>query len=177
VARIHWSRDKPYATYLRSLSEPVVLIDTYESIVVPKYTVESIAANMLAHHKRVTEGGAAIEDIRISGLFKHSSPIFGPYYDKGRPMHHLKKIQAGGLGARALKYESNASLPASDIGKVFRSGGPPYYALSIDPSLLHLDGIDLRAMLAVRSNRSSVNVWLGMRGGTTPCHFDGYHNM
>jgi hypothetical protein len=171
VARVRWSQDKPYADYLRSLNKPVVLINTYESAAVPRYTVDNVAAEILAHQKRISRAGGAKEDAVISGLFKHSSPIFGPYYDKGRPMHRLKRVQAG------ARYDVNASLPASDIGRVFRSAGPPFYALSTDPSQLHLAGVDLRAMLAVRSNRSSVNVWLGMRGGTTPCHFDGYHNM
>lgn len=174
VRRVRWSKDdKTYAAYLRTLSEPIVLTDTYESSVVPRFTVDDVASELISHQKRE---GLSGRNHHVTGVFKHSSsPIFGPYYDPDRPMHRLSRVRDRAQGP--YRYETNASLAAGDVSRVFTSSGPPYFALSIDPQLLRLGHrMDLRAMLAVRPDKSSVNVWLGMHGGTTPCHFDGYHN-
>ena len=37
--------------------------------------------------------------------------------------------------------------------------------------------VDLRELLSLYPQHSSVNLWLSMEGGVTPCHFDGFHNM
>ena len=124
-----------------------------------KYTIPSLVKEISANHAKV------------SGFFRHSSPIFGPYYDSQRPMHQLKTVEG------KQPYAVDVSMDTKSIAHAFRSKGPPFYSLSIDPDALGLASFNITEMVSLGANHSSVNLWLGMAKGTTPCHFDGYHNM
>ncbi|CAM9909283.1 unnamed protein product, partial [Ectocarpus fasciculatus] len=146
-----------FAKSLQSYGEPLVLQNTVAANFT-RYTLSDISAML----------GPQDE---ISSLFKHTTPVFGPYYDSRRPLHQLPSVQG------ASPYEEAARLPVRDIGRAFSADGPPYYSLSIRPEELGLPMFNISEMVSLHPQKSSVNLWLGMKGGTTPCHYDGYHNM
>lgn len=126
----------------------------------------------------------------VQGIYKQDyNPYFGPYYDIQRPYHQLNTIQ------RYNFYHSNISLSVRSFYEIFYgidtvkeqqssldSSHPPYYALATDISTLNINNTsweDINKILALLStkHRSSINMWFGKYPGTTPCHYDGYHNL
>lgn len=149
-----------YSTYLDEKSHPVVIVGEILKQF-PRWTISDVVA--MTNSKR------------LSGFFRHNSRIFGPYYDDKRPMHNISSIQG------KSPYNPNASLPVDKIERIFHQQSPHiFYSYSsslseINPSLEQR--FDLSEMLKFNPSHSSVNLWMGMRGGVTPCHYDGYHNM
>jgi hypothetical protein len=169
VARNNWGGlDIGFAKSLKSLGKPLVLKNTIASQY-PRYTLSDIS-KMLSPTDN------------ISSFFKHDSEIFGPYYDAGRPMHRL-------LSGAGAPYESGASLRVRDIEAAFTApagtaattdtdtAAHPFYSLSISPEDLGIPPFNTSELISLYPQKSSMNLWLGMKGGTTPCHYDGYHNM
>jgi hypothetical protein len=164
INRECFMKSETLASYLITKSEPLVLTKSTLSNW-SKWTSFEILHNLQADH--------------INGVFKHeSNPYFGPFYDPLRPMNQLDNVQPINF------YNSNHSLSKNEILQFFHSNyaGPPYYALSTDFHILK-DSLEsshnefLQEMIRINPLRSSVNLWLGMINGTTPCHYDGYHNL
>jgi hypothetical protein len=150
----------PYSSFLDQKSQPIVITGDILSKF-PRWNISDVLA--------------MANTPSLDGFFRHTSPHFGPYYDPKRPMHNLLTIQG------KPPYDSNASLPIKNIAKIFQQRAPKiFYSFSnsldhINPSLEQQ--LDLSEMLSLNPSHSSVNLWFGMRGGVTPCHYDGYHNM
>jgi hypothetical protein len=153
----------PYSSYLDQKNQPVVIVGE----ILAKYPRWNIS-DVLAMTTRPSTSS-------LDGFFRHTSPFFGPYYDPKRPMHNLLTIQG------RPPYDSNASLPLKSIAKIFHQRSPKIF-YSYSNSLNHINPtleqqLELTELLALNPSHSSVNLWFGMRGGITPCHYDGYHNM
>ena len=158
VRRKNWGGiEAGFVKSLQSYGEPLVLQNTVAANFT-RYTLADISLML----------GAQDE---ISSLYKHMSPVFGPYYDPGRPMHQLRSVRG------APPYEEGTHLPVRDLGRAFSAEGPPYYSLSIRPEELGMPMFNISELVSLYPQKSSVNLWLGMKDGTTPCHYDGYHNM
>jgi hypothetical protein len=154
------SKTSSFSSYLDERGLPVVITGSILSQF-PRWNVSDVIATTSSDP--------------LYGLYQHSSPIFGPYYDDQRPMHNLSTVHS------STPYNSNASLPLRDVDRIFHQQHPKtFYSFSsalsdLNPSLEQ--ELDLSEMLRLNPAHSSVNLWLGMIGGTTPCHYDGYHNM
>jgi hypothetical protein len=160
IQRRNFDSKASFSSYLDEKGLPVVITGPVLSHF-PRWNISDVVAMVPSDH--------------LSGFYQHSSPIFGPYYDDQRPMHNLSTVQG------STPYQANASLPVGDIDRIFHQFRPQtFYSFSsslsdLNPSLEQQ--LDLSEMLQLNPSHSSVNLWLGMRGGTTPCHYDGYHNM
>ena len=160
AVRLDWHPTKPFAAYLKARGKPVVLSNSVASTF-PRWTISNMAQ-------------IAVND-EIWGFYKSETGFFGPYYDESKPLHRLSTI------VDTASYDKNTSLPTNQLTEVFTDKKPPpYYALStnlndINPELE--SQLELEELLSLMPSQSSVNIWLGQAGGTTPCHFDGYHNM
>jgi hypothetical protein len=160
IERINWETDKPFAEALSIGGAPKILIHSVASTF-PKWTIDNI-------------GALSSKDI-IQNVYKSdNSPYFGPYYDYNRPFDRISTV------INYHNYETNFTIRSVDISALFRSVGPPYYSgpltlSDFNPALEAL--LDIKELIVLHPKRSSVNLWLGMDGGVTPCHYDGYHNM
>lgn len=160
ISRRNLDPQGSYSSYLDEKSQPIVLIGEI--------------LNQFPHWD-ISDVVSLVSSESLSGFFRHQSPIFGPYYDEKRPMHSLSTIQG------KPPYDPNVTLPVSKIIPIFHQRSPKiFYSYSsslydVNPSLEKQ--FNLSEMLKLNPSHSSVNIWLGMPGGTTPCHYDGYHNM
>ena len=157
IPRKNWAGiEIGFAKSLSSFGEPMILQNTIAATY-QRYSLSDISALSPLDN--------------ISSFLKHDSATFGPYYDSGRPMHALSTIR------HKTPYQEGVTLPVQDIPAVFNANGPPYYSLSIQPEEIGLPIFNITELISLKPKKASVNFWLGMRDGVTPCHYDGYHNM
>ena len=157
VGYVAWTPDAPFAEYLRDGMNPIVLRNSVASGF-KRLSISEFAASVAA------------VDGKVKGFYrKQDTPYFGPYYDENRPFHSIINSQQ--------PYEKDVSLAAGEVAAVFQGAGPPYYHLSVDPGPELTGQFNITEMLSLYPQKSSVNMWLSMTAATTPCHFDGYHNM
>lgn len=151
--------------FLKEKNEPLILLDTYISKEVPRWTSTDIAD--------------LLSTPVISGVYRSDdSSIFGTYYDNNRPMRTLPNIHNN------IRYEDDIELDAQGIKDAFppnaTASKAPYYILAtslaaIDPTLEKR--MDFKELISLNPAKSSVNLWMSSPGSITPCHFDGYYNM
>lgn len=151
------SVDQSFAKSLASYGKPLVLQNSIGETF-PRITIASLTAQLEPEYE-------------IKSFFEHSHHMFGPYYDASRPMHQLPLVRS------QSPYKTEVGLKVKDIDSLFKQKGPPYFSLSINPEELGIAAFNITEMISLYPQKSSVNLWLGMKDGTTPCHYDGYHNM
>lgn len=180
VPRIRWGVDEPFADYLADRASPVILHNTVVQSwpAVSKWT----SINKLSKYVQIHN---------LDNIFHHqpgAGPIFGPFFDPHRPL--------GPFTHPINPYELDGSLCIGDMSRVFgeefeyscvnESSGLESSYLSgcwhFSGSVMDVIGSEvmiepLDELLKLNPAISSVNIWIGQRGVTTPCHFDGYHNM
>lgn len=162
VEVITWDKQREFSDYLSERIAPIVLKNTSVS------DWQRWSPTDLQKKSKQKE---------THGLFRHASnPFFGPFYDEGRPMHTLRSIMP------VNDFDRNAKIETASISTFFDNvyEGPPFYALNNDLSTIdsRLEySMDLEELIKPNPHRSSVNLWLSMPKGVTPCHFDGYRNM
>ncbi len=159
ITKLHWSPDKPFANFLRDHHFPLVIQNSIASNY-PRWRIDDI--------KKITNHN------RIQNVYSSNNAYFGPFYDENKPLHNIGKIK------NPHNYQINTSILTSSIQNIFSSSGPPYYSLSVSLSDLNSqleNKMDLTELILLSPEKSSVNIWIGMVGGTTPCHYDGYYNM
>ncbi|CAJ1385442.1 unnamed protein product [Effrenium voratum] len=164
VPVLQWAPDKPLAAFLGARTRPVVLRN---SLVTSWPALARWDFAYLAKSSRKS----------LQGLFHHTGPVFGPFYDEKRPLHGRHRIRRPDAS-----YETNATLPLARLAVTFAPGNEPSEYWAFSGSLRDIDKalekeVDLRELLSLYPQHSSVNLWLSMEGGVTPCHFDGFHNM
>lgn len=179
VPRIHWSVDKPFAEYLEAQATPLIL----ENTLITTWTAFSKWSSI----KKLSQ---YIQSSHLDNIFHHrlgGGLVFGPFFDSTRPMAKLYNP--------INPYELDSSLSIKEANRVF---GEDFEYSCVNESIMspprlsgcwHFSGSVLDVMgsesmiepleelLKLNPAQSSVNLWIGQRGVTTPCHFDGYHNM
>ena len=151
--------------FLKEKNEPRVLLNTYISKEVPRWTAADIA------HLMTTP--------EITGVYRsNQSAIFGTFYDNNRPMRTLPTVH------NSIRYEKNVTLTKQTLAATFpphsTDSRAPHHILAtalatIDPSLE--TRMDIRELISLNPSKSAVNLWMSSPGSVTPCHFDGYYNM
>ena len=115
----------------------------------------------------------------------HDDPRFGPFYDHARPLGVLPNVR------RRARYAVNATLDRVAFLAAFGRGaeevpqrpGRLLYmytgalAEALGPAAENDLDPGLDELLRLNPARSSINLWIGQPGVTTPCHYDGYHNL
>jgi hypothetical protein len=181
VGRIRWSVERPFAKYLEQQATPLILENTVVS-----------SWDALSKWNTVDKLAHFIQGSRLENIFHHrvgSGTIFGPFYDANRPFSRLDNVKPEN------PYSLNGRLTIKEVMRVF---GEEFEYSCVNESLLspsHLSGCwaysggvmdtvgnedmlePLDELLVLNPSASSINLWVGQRGVTTPCHFDGYHNM
>ena len=170
IRRMKWDERVPFAKQLANRGEPVVLTGT----MIDKWPAR----------KRWTSASeiARLFPKTLQGVFHHSSgqgSRFGPFYDPQRPFNALSTVKPHS------PYENNATLSRSEFLALFAGRGkarPGCFAYSgnvVDAlgeeAEDELDPLD--ELLVLNPSHSSVNLWIGQPGATTPCHYDGYSNF
>lgn len=150
------------SAFFHHLSEPVVIRYSALAQSWPRWTPSFLASEF------------QIES--MYGIYQHSNPYFGPYFDKSRPLRKVTAIKPEN------PYLTNVYANKTKFVEIFSDEyrGPPYYAFSTDPNRIRKgleQTLDLKDVIAFNPKESSVNLWVGMTGGITPCHFDGHHNV
>lgn len=181
VPRISWSIDRPFADYLEENATPLIL----ENSVVTTW-------DALSKWSSVKKLAKFIGSSRLENIFHHQlshGQVFGPFFDSTRPFASLNNVLP------INPYETDASLTIKEMTRVF--GEEFEYSCvnesvvsqsrlsgcwAFSGSLMEVMGDEamiepLEELLKLNPSASSVNLWIGQRGITTPCHFDGYHNM
>ncbi len=111
--------------------------------------------------------------LNFTRVYVGESARFGPYFDPSRPFASMARPAHGYVEAEA---------PVSGTA-FFAAGTPPphrYYSGELERDLPHalvsqVRGLE-RALVSLRPSHASVVLWLGRRGASAPCHYDGYHN-
>jgi hypothetical protein len=118
----------------------------------------------------------------LSRTYTSKEPRFGPYHDNERPL-------ARAFGLRPRHNYSEASISSADLfgsstelqdDDDDRNYSYHYYSGEVERDLTPMMLSELRplerALIARAPSRASVNLWLGRKPVSAPCHFDGYHN-
>lgn len=100
---------------------------------------------------------------------------FGPYYDENRPM------ALAGIGLAPSHGFTETSLRTHDLFAAPASASShSYYSGEVERDLPASMLDELRplesALIARNPSHASVNLWLGSRPVSAPCHYDAYHN-
>ncbi|KAL1529003.1 hypothetical protein AB1Y20_010324 [Prymnesium parvum] len=118
-----------------------------------------------------------LRQVNFSRVYSNTFPRFGPYYDEARPMARLP--HGVFRGAPRHGYVETELGGAAFFGE-WAEGRHGYYSGEIErdlPPPLRDELAPLeRVLVSLRPERSSVNLWLGRRLASAPCHYDGYHN-
>jgi hypothetical protein len=195
VPRRAWSTQEGFVFELAKASEPVVLLGSdveHWSARRQWSSAAKLAKLIAAHHGK------------LNGVYHQTQGTrFGPFYDPLRPFHVLESVQPRNpytsnaslskaefrdafvqLPSATLRRNDELVLPSkprkepnrtSKIhGSCWAYSGAVVDALgpSAEDALEPLD-----AFLALNPAQSSVNLWVGQPGATTPCHYDSYHNF
>jgi hypothetical protein len=112
----------------------------------------------------------------LQGVYNHTRPLFGPYYDASKPLAPVAR--------NPNPYQANASVPAQLLLFPDRrlATGPPgflYLSQEVASFSFRLYGAfePLDPLLGVKPERFSLNLWLGEPGVEAHAHYDGYHNL
>jgi hypothetical protein len=161
-------------SYNYNLHAPFILKDYFAEEALASFTL-SIAVQSI--YRNVST---------ISNLYKQTkNRFFGPYYDPRRPYHSLKGV------AVINEYDANVTVTGEEFEQIFAStvsqdrDHPPYWTYisplkAIDPhNQLEnaLTSIGKQVLNTSQLFSTSMNAWFGRAPGTTPCHYDGYHNF
>lgn len=121
------------------------------------------------------------EGFLLKGAYVHDSAIFGPYFDDSKPMN----IE----GVKETIKRVNEHKTWSPTAKQFFDGSkgpnPPdkwhYFTSKLSSLPLKMQReVEPREMildLDAKSKKENMNVWIGMRGVSAACHYDGYDNI
>lgn len=131
-----------------------------------------------------------VQGSHLDNIFHHNvnnGQVFGPFFDTTRPLASLTRP--------INPYKVDGRLSMKELIRVFgdefeyscvNETSSPHQHLSgcwaFSGSVMDAIGDEnmiepLEELLKLNPSASSVNLWVGQRGVTTPCHFDGYHNM
>jgi Cupin-like domain len=128
-----------------------------------------------------------MEPDAIEGGYRNTrNNRFGPFHDTNRPM----APQVAPLNP----FDINVTFSPMEIQEFFglqeskerkkpkigRAQKKVYYALTTALSSFHPrleTTINLSELIHFNPKRASVNLWMGMANGVTPCHYDGYRNL
>ena len=118
-------------------------------------------------------------NLPLKGVYVHSNPVFGPYFDASRVLNQLSTVSPRN------QYEIVSISPNDFFGHVFdpnpkKQEGDIFMYLSTDigkigAGQLEADIHPVSPLLL--SPRSSINLWIGQNSTQTPCHYDGYYNL
>jgi len=194
VPRRAWSTHQEFVFELAEAGKPVVLTgsDVEQWPARRQWSSAAKIARIITAYQK-----------RLRGIYHQPQGTrFGPFYDPQRPFHALETVQPRNpyttnaslssadfqqafvrapsansgnqqdiLPMKARKEPKEASsLP----GGCWAYSGAVTDALGPDAE----DALDpLDAFLALNPYQSSVNLWLGQPGATTPCHYDSYNNF
>eukprot|EP00941_MAST-03F_sp_MAST-3F-sp1_P001547 g1547.t1 len=178
VPVIQWDPTRPFADFVKEQNQPIVLrnsiVTTWPAT---KWSPEHLA-DLLGH------------SLVYANRSKNNG-IFGPYYAKHRPMHHIEEVRKAHLKGdfRDVIEISGKDFFSKLQGKCNKNNDSCgdqrnewWWYLSQE---IEKFGVDLEAqvhpfteLLRIGNTaKTSINIWAGTAGVQTPCHFDGYHNF
>jgi hypothetical protein len=122
-----------------------------------------------------------------------SSGIFGPFFDPSRPMSVLQHVRPrhnytkNTMGAstflrrthrRQRKLQKKQKRKRQQKQKT-TPHNHVYLTTGLDTfsPVLERDVSPLHEFLVLNPQQTSVNLWVGSKNVTAPCHYDGYHNF
>ena len=117
----------------------------------------------------------------LDGVYvQDASPVFGPYFDAGRPLASSAKV-------RPLHNYSQISVPTHQF---LSTSATATATPTIDPTFMYLtreierihpmleqDITPFHELIRLGPSKSSINVWMGHNAVVAPCHYDSYHNV
>jgi hypothetical protein len=109
-------------------------------------------------------------DVVLKDAYRNDNPVFGPYYDAGRPLNHVTGItranphQLVDIAARDLF--AKLAAPVSNNTYYYYSGNIQHVEALVEDIL----PFDVMLQLDASGADQNVNVWFGMSGvtGTRP---------
>ena len=149
----------------------------------------NVQSDRLAWGDDLTKLSRKLSDGLLRSVFRHDHPRFGPFYDAARPLGQLEAVSR-----RRIGYATNATLDRAAFLAAFgedRFGAAPrsrsatddyyFYSGALAEALGQEAEYDLDPgldeLLRLNPAQSSINLWIGQPEVTTPCHYDGYHNL
>ena len=122
----------------------------------------------------------------LDGVYvQRSSPVFGPYFDAGRPLAASAKVTPlhnyTQISVPTHRFLSTSATATTATTTTATTTDPTFMYLTreierIHP-LLEQDITPFHELIRLGPSKSSINVWMGHNAVVAPCHYDSYHNV
>jgi hypothetical protein len=170
IKRVHWEPSRSVLEYIDlHPNEPVI----FENTQVEEWRARRVWKP--GYLKRIFSS----ENFVLKGAYVHERPVFGPYFDPSKP---LNVDGVKDTIVRVNEHRTWSPSPEEFFSSLSESTGHWHYftsKLSLLPPTLLLDIEPFDAILDLdpRSQEENMNIWIGQKGVSAACHYDGYDNI